>query len=179
MNTINIIILITMIVIFLIAIILIIFKLHNDKIKEIIYKIDMTEKSCKEKIKEKYSIITKIIEELEKKLKTQNKTFANIKNINTESVNLLKIDKDLTICYEEIKNILEDNTNFNKLKNIKNAIAKYEENELYIISLRTYYNKQIIIYNNLINKFPYNIISYMKKYKLKLLFEGDEIEVED
>ena len=55
---------------------------------------------------------------------------------------------------------------------------EYEDNELSLISLRTYYNSYTVIYNNLISKFPYNIISKCKKYGVKNLIEGKELEID-
>ena len=49
------------------------------------------------------------------------------------------------------------------------------DNELLIISLRTYYNKYVLEYNNLIKKIPYNIIAKFKKYQLRTLLEGKEL----
>jgi len=178
MNTTNIIILVILIIVFLTLAFIIFFKIFNDKIKDIVFKIEETSDTCKEKIKEKYSILIEMINAIEKKLNVQSKTFDKLKKMNIDNINLFKNDKEFIKCYNDIKNIIEDN-NDKKVKGLKNLIEKYEKNEIHIISLRTYYNKNIIYYNNLINKFPYNVISFLKKYKLKLLFEGKEIEVEN
>ena len=176
MNELNIVILIISIMVFLIILFIIMVKLYNDRIKELLNRIEDTEKTCYEKIKEKYKIITRAINLVENKLKIESKTFDEIKKLKLDGINSFKNERVLNKCYEEILNIKEDNPKSKSLRTFKEIINDYDENELHIISLRTYYNKYTMIYNNMIKKFPYNLISKLKKYRLKLLFEGKEIE---
>ena len=64
-----------------------------------------------------------------------------------------------------------------ELKSFREVIDDYEENELVIISLRTYYNKYTLLFNEMIKKFPYNLIAKIKKYKLRTLLEGKELDI--
>ena len=50
-------------------------------------------------------------------------------------------------------------------------------NDLKIVSIRTYYNKYTLQYNNMIKKFPYNIISKIRKLKIRNIIEGKELDV--
>ncbi len=178
MTKLNIIILILSIVIFLIVALYIVFKTYNDKIKDLLKRIEDTEKTCFERIKDKYNIIIRAINLVENKLKIESKTFDEFRKLKLDSSNYFKNEKKLNKCYEEILDIKEDNPKSKSLRTFKEIINDYDENELHIISLRTYYNKYTMIYNNLLKKFPYNVISKLKRYKLKLLFEGKEIEKE-
>lgn len=179
MNKLNTIILILSILILVLIILTILIKIYYDKIKDLIDRLEDTEKTCHDKIKEKYNIIIRAINLIENKLKIESKTFDNIRKLKLDNSNSFKNEIELNKCFEEIHNIKEDNPKSKNLRTFKEIISDYDENELYIISLRTYYNKYIMIYNNTLKKFPYNIISKFKKYKLKLLFEGKEIEKED
>ena len=46
-----------------------------------------------------------------------------------------------------------------------------------IVSIRTYYNKYTLQYNNMIKKFPYNIISKIRKLKIRNIIEGKELDI--
>ena len=92
-----------------------------------------------------------------------------------DSIKSYKNEKILNKCYKEILQIREDNKKTKEVRSFKDIINDYEDNELLIISLRTYYNKYILEYNNLIKKFPYNIIAKIKKYQLRTLLEGKEL----
>ena len=87
-------------------------------------------------------------------------------------------DKLLNNVYSEIVNIIDDN-NKKEIGELNNLIKKYEENELHIISLRTYYNKNVIMYNSLFRNFPFSVIQKVKGYKIYLLFEGEELSFDD
>ena len=81
-------------------------------------------------------------------------------------------------CYKELLQIKEDSQKNKEIKSFREIIDKYEDNELHIISLRTFYNKYAVKYNNLIKKFPYSIVASINKYKAITLLEGKEIDSE-
>lgn len=179
MNKFNIILLIILIVIIISLILIILFKYYDEKLNELVKKIDKAEKQSYEKLKEKNKILLRAINLIENKLNIKSKTFEEIKKIKIDTINSFKTETKLDKCFDEITKIKEDNSKSKKLKTFKEIIDEYNENELHIISLRTYYNNNTMKYNNLIKKFPYIIIAKIKKYNLKLLFEGKEIEKEN
>ena len=90
-----------------------------------------------------------------------------------------KDENVLDKCYAEIIEIREDNKKSRETKDVKEFnqnIDEYEDNELHIISLRTFYNKYTLEYNNLIKKIPFNLVAKLKGYKIKTLLEGREID---
>ena len=161
MNTLNIIALILVIWIILISLITILFKCHNEKLESIIKNLDNTEQECFDKLKNKYDYIIRLINIIEDKYKIESKVFEDAKKMKIDSIKSYKNEKILNKCYKEILQIKEDNKK-TKVRSFKDIINDYEDNELLIISLRTYYNKYVLEYNNLIKKFPYNIIILWK-----------------
>lgn len=176
MNKTNIIILIIFILILLVITAIFLFKMYNDKISKVLKRINKTDKTYCERINNKYEITIKLIEIVNNKLKIESKTFEQIKEI--ENINY-SCEKDINKCYEEILDIKDNNAKTKSLKTFNSLLKEYEDNELHMVSLRTYYNKNAVLYNNLIKKFPYNIVSILKKYKMKLLYEGKELEKEE
>ena len=116
-----------------------------------------------------------MIKIVETKYKVESKVFDETKEITIDSINSFKNEKTINKCYKEIIQVKEDNKKVRETKAFKELINDYDKNELRIISTRTYHNKYTLIYNNLIKKFPYNIISKCKKYKMKDLIEGKEL----
>ncbi len=176
MKPINIIILIICIVTVLTFLFIILFKFYNEKILILLKKLDQSEIEYKEKYKNKSDILNKLIELIESKYKTHSKVFDEIKDINMDELYLTDNDNLLNKCFKEILEIRDDNKKGREVKSIKELIDEFNENELHIISLRTFYNKYTLEYNNLIKKIPYNIVSTFKKYKVKSLLDGMEIE---
>ena len=176
MKPINIIILIICIVIVLTFLCIILFKYYNEKILIILKKLDQSEIEYKEKYNNKYNILNKLIDLIESKYKTRSKVFDEIKEINMEELHLIDNDNLLNKCFKEILEIRDDNKKGREVKSFKELIDEFNENELHIVSLRTFYNKYTLEYNNIIKKIPYNIVSMFKKYKVKSLLDGMEIE---
>lgn len=175
MNTLNIIALILVILIILISLITILFRCHNEKLESIVKNLDNTEKECFDKLKTKYDFIVRLINIIEDKYKVESKIFDDVNKMKIDSIKSYKNEKILNKCYKEILQIKEDNKKTKEVRSFKDIINDYEDNELLIISLRTYYNKYVLEYNNLIKKFPYNIIAKIKKYQLRTLLEGKEL----
>ena len=168
----NLIILIIASLIILIVLIIILFKNFNEKLSNILNKLNESENEALEKLKIKQDITLKLIKFIETKYKVESKVFEDVKKLKIDSLNSFKSEKILNKCHKEILQIREDNK---ETKNFKELLKSYDDNELHIIALRTYHNKYTLIYNNLIKKFPYNIVSKIKKYNLKTLIEGKEI----
>ncbi len=113
---------------------------------------------------------------IENKYKTHSRTFDDVRKIKMDELSTIKNEHLLNKCFKEILDIKEDNKKVRETKSFKEIIEEYNENELHIISLRTFYNKYVLEYNNIIKKIPYNIVSTLKKYKVKNLLEGKEID---
>lgn len=155
----------------------IIFKSFCYKISRVQFKIDDANNSINDKLIIKYNLIKEMIDFCNKKLNIESKTFNSVKKIKDNSIKM-NDDKLLNNVYSEIVNIIDDN-NKKEIGELNNLIKKYEENELHIISLRTYYNKNVIMYNSLFRNFPFSVIQKVKGYKIYLLFEGEELSFDD
>ena len=176
MKPINIIVLTISLIIIFTSLIVILFKYYNEKITNLIIRLNKSETEFKEKLKNKYNILIRMINLVENRYKTHSKTFDEVRKIKLEDISSLKNENLLNKCHKEIIEIKEDNKKVREIKSFREIIDEYNENELHIISLRTFYNKYTLEYNNIIKKIPYNMISIIKKYKIKSLLEGKEID---
>ena len=172
----NIIILIIAVLLILIGLCIILYKSFNEKIEHIIDKLDDSEEEIVDKLKSKHDLIQKLIKHVQTKYKVESKIFEDVNKITIEDLSSFKDEKKLNKCYKEILQIKEDNNKVRETKAFKEMLTNYEENDINIISLRTFHNKYTLIYNNMLHKFPYNIISKIKRYKLKTLIDGKELD---
>lgn len=177
MNTLNIIALILVILIVLVMLTIILFKYHAEKLKELKELLDDSEKECIDELKRKNEIISKMIKVATSKFKCESTAFDEVKDLEIDSLDSFKDEKKLIKCYEELVHVIEDNPKSKDLKTLKDYVKKYENNDLKIVSIRTYYNKYTLQYNNMIKKFPYNIISKIKKLKIRNIIEGKELDI--
>ena len=176
MTKFNTILVIVDILIILAALSFIMFKYFNEKLSYVKKVLDESEKDCIKQYKSKYEIIIKLIEITQNKYKIDSKVFEQAKSINEEDLNTYKDEKLLNKCFKEINQIKEDNSKVRETKNFKELLSECNKNEILLVSLRSYHNKYTLIYNNMIKKFPYNLISKIRRYKIDTLIEGNELE---
>ena len=177
MKTVYIITLVLIIIAVILAFIILFYKYFNEKLFILFKKLNDTESEYNTTFNNKFDIVNRFIDEITKKYKTESKTFDSVKKLE-EIDTSLKTEKLLNKCYKELVEVKEDKQKTREIKIFRELIDEYEDNELSLISLRTYYNSYTIIYNNLLSKFPYNLIAKFKKYKVKNLIEGKELEVD-
>ncbi|MBR4178811.1 MAG: hypothetical protein IKR57_05660 [Bacilli bacterium] len=172
----NIIILIIAILVVLVLLCIILYKTYGEKLDNIVNKLKDSEKDAIDKLNNKKEILLKLIDFTESKYKIESKVFEEVKKLNIEDLSSFNNEKTLNKAYKEVVQIREDHKKVRELKAYKELFIEYDKNEINIISLRTFHNKYTLIYNNMLKKFPYNIISKFKKYKLNSLIEGKELE---
>ena len=178
MRLLGIIALLLVVLIVFIALLVVLYRNFNSRLISINEKLTGAKEEFDDKYKDKFEMIKKFITQIENKYKIDSKFFEEVKNINEEDLFDDDTDKMLTKCYKELLQIKEDNQKTKELKIFREIIDNYEDNELQLIALRTFYNKYAVKYNNLIKKFPYSIVSSINKYKVITLLEGKEIDSE-
>ena len=117
-----------------------------------------------------------MIEYTEKKYKIESNVFDQVKELSIDSLDSFKSEKLINKSYKEIMQIREDHPSVRETKAFKELLSNYNSNELSIVALRTYHNKYTLVFNDMIKKFPYNIISKVKKYRINELIEGRELD---
>lgn len=179
MKTLNIIALVLVILIILCLLINILLKFFKERIDNLHKMLTNAENDMLEKMKNKKELLVKMINYVTKKLKIESSTFDEVNALEINDLVNFKDESVLDKCYSEIMEIRDDNKKTRETKDVKEFnrnIDDYEDNELHIISLRTFYNKYTLEYNNLIKKIPFNLVAKLKGYKIKTLLEGREID---
>ncbi len=176
MTKLNIILIVIDSIIVFISLMFILFKNFSDKLNHIKSRLDTSEAECQDKYKKKYEFIIKLIDMTQSKYKVDSKVFDQAKKIDENDLSSYKDEKLLNKCFKEIGHIKEDNAKVKETKAFKETLSECNKNEILLVSLRSYHNKYTLIYNDMIKKFPYNLISKVKKYNIDTLIEGNELE---
>lgn len=176
MTTLNIIFLIIAILSILLFSFYIIYSSKGWKLDHTKERLNDSESECLDKFKIKYDLIKQMIEYTEKKYKIESNVFDQVKELSIDSLDSFKSEKLINKSYKEIMQIREDHPSVRETKAFKELLSNYNSNELNIVALRTYHNKYTLVFNDMIKKFPYNIISKVKKYRINELIEGRELD---
>ena len=163
-------------IIVIICLVLIFILSKNDKLTMIVYKTGMCEVDIDERLKNKEDLTIRSINIINRQIKLDIKIFEDVKNLKAIKLNNYEKDKLLSDAFIQITKIYEDNPKLGEVKSFDGLIKDIEKIDIELISLRTLYNKYASEFNNLYNKFPYKLICYFKKLKLKTLYEGAELK---
>ena len=154
-----------LIIISIIFIMILIYVICYSKLKEINIKISYTDELIKSTLEKKSDIITKINNEIKKKMDKKNylKDYINLSKKNITSIELdIKLNEGLTI----IKNLKEDLPEI-KTKEFKKLVNELNRNEEMLVSSKILFNKYATSLNQLLRKFPYNIYSKFTKIHIR------------
>lgn len=125
------------------------------------------EKRIKGSLNDKYQIMLKLVEFLNKKTKIDENELYDFLNTNLKKIDDHSLDEIIVTSYDIIQKWINDN---NKLINDNEYISLMKE--LYEVNIilnsnKKYYNKNSISYNKMINNFFGNILSKIYKYSKK------------
>lgn len=162
-------------IIFVICGILIFLISKNNNVKEVNYKVVVSFDEIKENLEKEFDTIDRLINIIEREIKKENKTFNEFKFVRSNKLSEFELDNFLSEVADLIFVIKKDNSKLSKVKSFDGLITELKEIESKLIAIRTYYNKYVGEYNNIINKKSYKIIALIKKYKSKRFFEGKEL----
>ena len=120
---------------------------------------------------------TRLINIINREISLDIKDFDEVRNIKSNKLTLNDKDLLLSKVVDCIKDIYKDNySKLNAVKSFDGIIGDLDREEIKLISLRTLYNKCAGEYNNLISKFPYNIIIKFRKLDVLKLYDGVELQ---
>lgn len=153
--------------------------LTYNKIQFVKTKIDHVEGLIDENLRNKYDLIIRANDTINKNLKTKKEYLKEFKNLKNEKISNFDLDRRLKEAENIIDNLHHD---YEKLANNENIIEIIEElkkvNEKLTASI-SYYNKQTSTLNNYIRKFPFNIIAFFHHIKSKTYFDGKDMNDND
>ncbi len=155
------------------------FLIKSENVLSLVYKFGLCENDIDDKLKEKEDLILRAINIINRQIKLDIKIFDEVKNLKINKLN--NYDKDILLSdtFKEIEKIYSDNQNLSEVKSFDGLIKDIEKLEIELIGLRTLYNRWASEFNNLYNRFPYNIICKFKKLKIKNLYNGKELRVDN
>lgn len=157
-----------MIFITIIVILLLVYFISYYKLKDITDRILFSEKNLEETLTNKANLITKINTEIKSKL--EKKTYLK-DYININKQNLTNIEKDIKLdeAYKLIKNLKSDIPDINT-DNFKKLFKELKSNDETLIASKKLYNKYSEESNNIIRKFPNNIVAKITGKRIRAFF---------
>lgn len=163
-----------LIVIIILGILGIIYAIIYNNLVSYKLKIEKAEGIIDESLRQKYDIIAKLNASIKKVIKKKDylKEYIDLKN---QRISNYDMDRKLTEAYNLVLDVKGDfkELNTNEFNKSLKDIDKINET---LTSCKIYYNKNTTELNQIIRKFPTNIVAKIHGYKIKPFFDGKNMQ---
>lgn len=151
----------------------------TNKISETIIRINEAEIRIDNNLRDKFDILNKCISILKTKIKLDDNAFQDIIKLRARKISNFDLDRTLTKSLNDFLVIYDNNPELRKSDEIYKSTKQLELIDEELVTLRDYYNANILKYNSLIKKFPTNLIAEIKKYKERPFYDLKDLNDED
>lgn len=151
--------------------------IYFNKLNDLKTKVMEAESIIDENLRIKYETLIRISNSLKKHMKSDKNYFKEYEKLRDINISNFDMDRKLNEGFTLILKMRDDlslNDNEELIKEIDN-IKRLDEK---LTATKNYYNKNTSLENAIIRKFPTNIIAKIHKFKLKLFFDGKDMEDE-
>lgn len=137
-------------------------------------KIEKAEGIIDENLRQKYDIIAKMNIAI-KKVVTKKDYLKDYIDLKDKRISNYELDRKLT---EAMNIILEVKNDYNELdtKEFNSDLKEINAINETLTSCKNYYNKNTTELNQIIRKFPSNIVAKIHRYKIKPFFDGKNMQ---
>ena len=170
MNTVSIILLI----IIIISIIALVYVITYNNLVNYKIKIEKAEGIIDENLRQKYDLIAKLNIAI-KKVVTKKDYLKEYIDLKDKRISNYELDRKLTEAMNIILEVKNDHSELDT-KEFNKDLKEIERINETLTSCKTYYNKNTTELNQIIRKFPSNIIAKIHHYKIKPFFDGKNMQ---
>jgi len=130
-----------------------------------------------ENLRLKYDILIRISNSLKKNMKSDKNYFKEYERLNEINITNFDMDRKLN---EGLTLILKmrDDLRLEDDEDLNNELEKIKRLDEKLTATKNYYNKNTSLENAIIRRFPTNIIARIHNFKLKLFFDGKDMDDE-
>lgn len=147
----------------------------NNKYQDITLRIEEVDELIDDTIKNKYNTINQVISQIHKiDEDIKGNIFDEIIKLRSRKISNYELDKKIKDAYTELQSIKDNNDTLKDNKDIKKSIKELKEYDKKLNTLHKYHDTNVEIYNDMLEKFPTNIIANINKYKPKDLYNKEE-----
>lgn len=161
--------------IILIAILVLITVIYHSKCQFVVIKISEAENNIDILLDKKLDLLRKCIPLIRKSLKEKD-FMEELDDFSKDGMSSLELHNYLRKNYNKIFKTMDENEKLYKRKNLMKILDELNDNELQLSASIKFYNDNVNINNEIISKFPMNMIRFLFGYKQKELYENEKIE---
>lgn len=148
-----------------------------NKLNDLKTKVMEAESIIDENLRLKYDILIRISNSLKKNMKSDKNYFKEYERLNEMNITNFDMDRKLN---EGLTLILKmrDDLRLEDDEDLNNELEKIKRLDEKLTATKNYYNKNTSLENAIIRRFPTNIIARIHNFKIKLFFDGKDMDDE-
>lgn len=150
---------------------------YFNKLNDLKTKIMEAESIIDENLRIKYETLIRISNSLKKHLKSDKNYFKEYEKLRDINISNFDMDRKLNEGFTLILKMIDD-LNLNNDEDLNKEIDNIRRLDEKLTATKNYYNKNTSLENAIIRKFPTNFIARIHNFKLKLFFDGKDMEDE-
>lgn len=148
-----------------------------NRLNDLKTKVMEAESIIDENLRLKYDILIRISNSLKKNMKSDKNYFKEYERLNEMNITNFDMDRKLN---EGLTLILKmrDDLRLEDDEDLNNELEKIKRLDEKLTATKNYYNKNTSLENAIIRRFPTNIIARIHNFKIKLFFDGKDMDDE-
>jgi hypothetical protein len=150
---------------------------YFNKLNDLKTKIMEAESIIDENLRIKYETLIRISNSLKKHMKSDKNYFKEYEKLRDINISNFDMDRKLNEGFTLILKMIDD-LNLNSDEDLNKEIENIRRLDEKLTATKNYYNKNTSLENAIIRKFPTNFIARIHNFKLKLFFDGKDMEDE-
>ena len=151
---------------------------YFNKLQDCKLRIDESENKIDENLRNKYNLLINIIDFIEKNVDNEKISFNEIKELKDIEITNFDFDRKLNECVLLINTINNDYKDLDSNIEYSSLIDKLKRIDEELTAAKKFYNTYIGDSNELVRKFPSNIIAKFHNIELKTFFDGKDMNDE-
>ncbi len=167
--------LIILIVLVILFALFIIVNIIYNKFQDYIIKINEVEGKIDETLRNKYDNTLKINNIIKEKIKTDKELVDDLEGLKNKNKSSFEIYRILTESYNKIDFVRKQYKEVSSSEEVNKLFYEIDEMDETLKAYIKYYNENIVGYNELVRKFPFNIVGKVLKYNEKMFFDGKDL----
>ncbi len=148
-----------------------------NKLNDLKTKINEAEAIIDENLRIKYDTIMRISNSLKNKMKSDKNYFKEYEKLNNQNLSNFEMDRKLNEAFTLILK-MRDDLGLTQEEELAQELAQIRELDEKLCAAKNYYNKNTSLENAIIRRFPTNVIAKIHKFKIKLFFDGKDMDDE-
>ena len=150
-----------------------------NRFQDYIIRINEVESMIDNNLRNKYDLLNRAIPIIKSSVPKEKEIFGEIVKLRSRKLGNFELYRILIRASNEFGALKEEFDNIDKSSELKKISTQIKDIDLNLDNQIDYYNENISIYNNLLKKFPSNVVSIFCKYKEKLFFDRKDMNDDD